>query len=298
MVIDSHLHLIRTQNLNKDVYSRFGMKIPTDTNLDDLVRWLRDCGVEKAIVMGQNMSRIWDSTFGDEYVLQAIDAYPELFAGLISIEPINSRGVFDGDQFEYMNASIQHPRIRGILLTPPYGQYYANDRRVYPFYRATLDANGIVQFHHSAQKGPPAFAPTRYADMFILNDIVVDFPDLRIVVEHLGYPWTEHLFCIMANGREVWTDLAMLYDMPLRTTWSLVLAREYGVLDRIMYASDFVATNHDHFSNNPTDDMSRWLTFVRTGLNDLCRNCGWPLFSDEEIQGILWRNADRLYGLL
>ena len=298
MVIDSHMHLIRKKNFDKETYNRLNMKLPEDTPLENLVSWLKEAGISKAIVMGQDMTRIWKTTFGEKYVLEAVKRYSDFFVGLASIEPIDAYNRFNKEAFEYFEKAITEYGLKGVLLTPPYGQYYSNDKTVYPFYEKALEYDVVVQFHHSAQMGPAILAPTKYADLFRLNDVIVDFPDLKIVVEHLGYPWSEHLFVLMANDNNLWTDLAMMYDRPMKIAWSLVLAKEYGVIDRVMYASDYVCYNYDVFSDQPAEDFKRWINFIKKGLNKVCEECGWPLFSQEEIEGILWKNANRLYKLI
>ncbi|MCK4419952.1 amidohydrolase family protein, partial [Candidatus Aerophobetes bacterium] len=279
-------------------YNRLNMKLPEDTPLEDLVGWLQEAGVSKAVVMGQDMRRIWKTTFGEEYVVQAIKRYPDFFVGLASLEPLDEYNRFNEEAFDYFEKAITEHVLKGILLTPPYGQYYSNDKTVYPFYEKALEYDVVVQFHHSAQMGPAILAPTKYADLFRLNDVIVDFPDLKIVVEHLGYPWSEHLFVLMANDKNLWTDLAMMYDRPMKVVWSLVLAKEYGVINRVMYASDYVCCNYDVFSDKPAEDFKRWINFIKSDLNKICNRCGWPLFSQEEIEGIIWKNANRLYKLI
>jgi predicted TIM-barrel fold metal-dependent hydrolase len=101
----------------------------------------------------------------------------------------------------------------------------------------------------------------------------------------------------MANDRNLWTDLAMMCERPMKVAWSLVLAKEYGVIDRVMYASDYVSFDYDLFSAKPLNDFKKWIRFVRSDLNKICDRCGWPTFTRDEIEGILWRNADRLYNL-
>jgi predicted TIM-barrel fold metal-dependent hydrolase len=295
MIVDSHLHLIQKKNFDQATYERLKLRLPEDTPIEKLVGWLREAGVTRAVVMGQDMSRIWHTTFGEEYVREVVEKYPDLFIGLASLEPLDVYNRFNQPAFEYFEKAIEEYGFRGVLLTPPYGQYYSNDKAVYPFYALAQARGVVVQFHHSAQAGPAILAPTKYADMFRLNDVIVDFPDLRVVVEHIGYPWSEHLFILMANDRNLWTDLAMMYARPMKTVWSLVLAREYGVIDRVMYASDYVCYNYDLFSDNPASDFKKWIDFVRTGMNKICDDCGWPQFSPDEIEGFLWRNADRLY---
>ena len=215
MTVDSHLHLIRKKNFDRDTYRRLKLDLPEDTNIEDLVGWLKDAGVVKAVAMGQDMSRIWKTTFGEEYVLEVVKKYPDFFIGLASVEPIDPYNRFNQTAFDYFERAITEYGLKGVLLTPPYGQYYSNDKTAYPFYETAQKHNVVVQFHHSAQMGPAILAPTKYADLFRLNDVIIDFPDLKIVIEHIGYPWSEHLFILMANDKNLWTDLAMMYERPM-----------------------------------------------------------------------------------
>ena len=80
-------------------------------------------------------------------------------------------------------------------------------------------------------------------------------------------------------------------------TWNMVMAKELGVLDRIMFASDFVAANNDLFGPEPTQDLLSWIDLVRNGMNRICKDSGWPQFTEKEINGILYDNAARLYEL-
>ncbi|MGE5528653.1 MAG: amidohydrolase family protein [Patescibacteria group bacterium] len=294
-IIDGHMHLIRKKNFDVETYRRLRMPLPEDTELDDLVGWLKQAGVVKAVVMGQDMSRIWKTTFGEEYLLESLRRYPDFFIGLASVEPMDAANRFNREAYDYLRRAFETHKLRGVLMTPPYGQFNSNDKTVYPFYELAQEHGAVVQFHHSAQMGPAILAPTRYANLFNLNDLLVDFPDLTFLVEHLGYPWSEHLFVLMANDKNLWTDLAMLYERKTWLAWNLVLAKEYGVIDRVMYASDYVAARYDLYSANPADDFKRWTTFIETGLNQICERSGWPTFTRDELEGILWKNAARLY---
>ena len=153
----------------------------------------------------------------------------------------------------------------------------------------------VVQYHHSAQMGPAILSPTKYVQMEYLNDVMVDFPNLTLIVEHSGYPFSEHLFVLMTNHKKLYCDLAMNFVRPAWLAKNLVLAKEYGVLDRVMFASDYVAAGYDLFGENPANDLKAWIHYLKEELNRICERCGWPLFEKEEIEGILGKNAAALY---
>lgn len=79
--------------------------------------------------------------------------------------------------------------------------------------------------------------------------------------------------------------------------WNMVIDKEYGILDRVMFASDFVGCEYDYFSANPAEDLKRWIHYVEAELNQICERCGWPTFTEAELRGILHDNAARLYGV-
>ena len=202
MIIDSHLHLMQKKNFDKASWDNLNLGVPKDTDIKDLVQWLKKVGVEKAVVMGQDMTRIWNTNMGEDYVVECVKKYPNFLIGLCSIEPLDKLNVFNQSGFDHFKKSISENGLKGVLLTPPYGQYHSNDRACYPFYEEALHHNVVVQYHHSAQIGPGILAPTKYANLFDLNDVILDFPNLKIIVEHIGYPWSNHLFILM-NERKM-----------------------------------------------------------------------------------------------
>lgn len=181
--------------------------------------------------------------------------------------------------------------VRGIVYI------VGNNTAVTGLPQSFKDLSNQEFFGISAAGGPTVLAHTKYVQMENLNDVTFHFPRMKKVVEHIGYPHSEHLFTLMANDENLWTDLAMLYHRPVWMTWNMVLAKEMGVIDRVMFASDFVAANNDLYSDNPTKDLLEWIDLVQHGMNKICRDSGWPTFTEKEINGILHDNAARLYNL-
>lgn len=295
MIIDSHLHVLKQKNFDRDAFENMGLPYPEDTAIDELVNWLKNAGVEKAVIMGQEMKRIWNSSCGEDYVLECARRYPDFFVALLSVEPVNKYGMFDRSALKYFDKAVKEYGFRGVLLTPPYGQYSSDDREVYPFYEKAMELNSVVQFHHSAQLGPIALAPFKYVKPQSLNNVLVDFPQMKVVVEHINYPWYEELFFMMASNPNVYADLAMNYYRPMSLAWNMVKAKEFGVLDRIMYASDYWVAGQGVFSKNPEDDMKKWIELIKNGINKIAERCGWPTLTQAEVDGILYKNAARLY---
>lgn len=295
MVFDAHMHLIKRENFDVENNEKLGMAVPDDTDIDNIVKWWKEAGIVKAVCMGQDMSRIWKNNFGEEHVLECYQRYPDFFIPFASVEPIDEAGRFSVEKYEYFVKAVDEYGFKGVLFTPPYGQFNSNDPTMYPFYEFAQRRDVVVQYHHSAQMGPAVLAPTKHAQMLHLNDVIVDFPNMKIVIEHIGYPWSENLFVLMTNHKKMYCDLAMTFARPYWLAWNLVIAKEYGIIDRVMFASDFVSCNWDYFSDYPPKDLLEWIKYLEEDLNKICEKSGWPMFSEKEIRGILYDNAARLY---
>jgi len=82
----------------------------------------------------------------------------------------------------------------------------------------------------------------RLGDPYLIEDMLVRYPKLRVYTCHFGVEWREHTLALMVGYPQLYTDLgAMLWLNP----WDRKLAKEFladaklaGVLDRVMFGSD------------------------------------------------------------
>ena len=195
--------------------------------------------------------------------------------------------------------------LKGIALAPPYGHWYANDRWAYPFYELAVDVDVPIWFHHSQQYisarqtanfGKYFRCPLKYAQLSILEDVLIDFPEMRCVVEHMGYPYTEELFALMVNHENLFTDQSLMVEpgegRPKRRILMgmyLGMAREYGMLNRIMYGTDLGSTNPEVYVSH----IIKEINFIEHELPDIMTNLGFPALTDKELEGLLSENAAR-----
>jgi predicted TIM-barrel fold metal-dependent hydrolase len=67
----------------------------------------------------------------------------------------------------------------------------------------------------------------------------MDFPDLKMIVAHLGHPWEEDLVALIRKCPNVYTDISAVHYRPWRYWQAMVTAMEYGVAHKILLGSDF-----------------------------------------------------------
>ena len=85
---------------------------------------------------------------------------------------------------EELKRLVEEDGFRGLKLYPTYQQYFLNAPRIYPVYAMAQRLEIPVLIH----TGSSIFSGTRlkYGDPLHLDDVAVDFPDLKLVMAHSG----------------------------------------------------------------------------------------------------------------
>lgn len=291
-MIDAHSHLLQGRHPSHALPQ--SLDDLGDADVDGLMTGLDELGVEAVVTLAQEMSRVRDEWLGSNEL--AADLQKRLngrFIGIAAFEPITRSDQFNAPQFEQVREVVRSGQVRGLLITPPYGHFQVNDRRAYPFYQMAVEYDVPVYVHQGAMFGRPEHAPQYGGHLWTLDQVVVDFPDLRLNIEHMAWPWTEELLAIMAHGPNVHTDVTMLSQRPHMLAWHLTMAYDYGYLDRIFWGTDYVGSDAVAYLERVRVELG----FFQNHLNSILKRCGWPTLSSEQIDGLLGGNIRSFLGL-
>jgi hypothetical protein len=131
----------------------------------------------------------------------------------------------------------------------------------------------------------PRTAPLKYALPLLLEDVAIEFPDLKMVIAHLGHPWIEDTIVLIRKQPNLYSDISALHYRPWQFYNALIAAKEYGVLDKLLFGSDYPFT---------TPEAS--LEGLRT-INRLVEGTSLPRLAAEEIEQIIESPALARLGL-
>lgn len=85
-------------------------------------------------------------------------------------------------------------------------------------------------------------ARLKLGDPYLIEDVLVAYPKLRIYMMHSGEDWYEHALRLMAYYPQLYSDLgAMLWVEPLDQRYAtefLKVAKQSGYLNRVMFGTD------------------------------------------------------------
>lgn len=168
--------------------------------------------------------------------------------------------------------------IRGFKLHPPLQEFHANDKAAYPFYEVVNEAKLPVIFHtgHSGiGTGMPGGGGIRlkYGNPMDIDDVAVDFPDMKIILAHPSFPWQDEAISVCLHKPQVYIDLSgwsPKYFSPVLVQYANTLLKK-----KMLFGSDY-----------PLITPDRWM-----------KDFAEAPFKDEVRPLILKENAVKLLGL-
>ena len=228
-------------------------------------------------------------------LLERLDDAGVWRVGLINYPSPEIMG-FTDDTNDFAARYAQHDRVRLLPFGGVHPRFTADPRgavdrlvesgivclKVHPCHQAFpanaytdgLDALGAV-YRRAEERGLPIMVHTgtsifpgarsKYGHPLELDDIAIDFPDLRIIMAHGGRPlWMSEAFFVLRRHRNVWLDLSGI--PPARLLDYFPRIEEIG--ERVLWGTDWpspgvrdLRTNLDQFLALPLpDELKRRIT--------------------------------------
>lgn len=151
------------------------------------------------------------------YVHELCSQYPDRLIGFASVNPIQEGAA------AVLEAAVKELGLRGLKLHPPLQGFAPNDPAVAPVYRKAVELDIPVVFH----VGTTPFGSLcrlAHANPLLVDDVAVEFPDLRIMLTHLGTLWHNEAFMVVEKNPNVFIDTAAyLYEIPQILTADLLM---------------------------------------------------------------------------
>jgi predicted TIM-barrel fold metal-dependent hydrolase len=270
-VIDMHMHCY-DNNTYFTAPDMYGVMAPenADEHFKQTYEEMHKNNVVKAVISGSlNSVEEWvskdkDSRFIRGYVVDA----PEDLVDTITFKKLIEEG------------KIQVLGEIGAI----YKGHTLSDPGFEPYLRICEEYGIPVAIHTGG--GPPAISyierykdyRLKLGDPFLIEDVLVKHPKLRIYMMHAGAVYYEHAVRLMLAYPQLYTDIAvLLWVHPLPMAYAvdfLKRAKQAGMLDRVMYGSDQMVWPYG---------VSKSIEY----LNSM------DFLTDNEKQDILYNNAAR-----
>jgi predicted TIM-barrel fold metal-dependent hydrolase len=234
VVVDFHVHVAEygmwnpwvheyMKSVNPDVYKNFA----DGMSAKKFLQFMREESLDFAVILAE-IAPLTTGVVKNEFVVEFCRESKRLIP-FASINPVT-----DPNPPKTLVKLIQDSGMKGLKLLPPYQHFYPNDSKLYPLYSKAQELGIPVNFH----TGSSVFknARLKYADPMSLDDVAVDFPDLKIVQAHGGRGfWYDIAFFLAKRHKNVYIDISGLPPMNL-----LKYFPDFEeIADKVVFGSDW-----------------------------------------------------------
>ncbi len=220
------------------------------------------------------LSGIW---VDDRYVSRYVESHPEHLIGFLSVDPTQ-----EGWEQE-MREGHQKLGLRGIKLLPMYAGFRPDDKALNPLWEYAQSKNLPVLLHTGTtfiSKAPLENTLPRW-----LDQVAMRFPDVKIILAHLGHPFEHECVAVIRKHPNLYTDISGLHYRPFQLYHSLMLVQEYGVWDKLLFGSDY-----------PFTTVEATLDGLRQ-LNKMLEGTAFPRLDEQQMEAMIRRNSLKILGL-
>jgi predicted TIM-barrel fold metal-dependent hydrolase len=270
MIVDCHSHIQEypghiSEEFAAEANSRSRGK-PLELHAPPDRHWEAMKSVDKVIVFG---IRAFHSGLSspNEYIADYVQAHPEKIIGFAAVDP--SRDKVE----EVLEHAIDGLKLRGVKVGPIYQNIHPLDERFLPVYEFCQKRNLPIMIHQGTTF--PRRAPLKFSLPILLEDVALKFPHLKMVIAHMGHPWIAETVVMIRKQPNFYADISALHYRPWQFYNALICAKEYGVLNKLLFGSDYPYTNPDASMRD------------LRAINTIVQGTNLPKLSAEEIEALI-----------
>jgi len=119
----------------------------------------------------------------------------------------------------------------------------------------------------------------------LLDEIALRYPELRIVIAHMGHPWFDETVAVIRRHPHVYADVSALVSRRWLLYQALLAAVEYRVTHKLLFGTDY-----PFFTARQTIDGLRSVTGAAFGSS-------MPAIDEQVVEEIVHRPALDLLGI-
>jgi predicted TIM-barrel fold metal-dependent hydrolase len=240
--------------------------------VEEVAAYYRERNMAAVVFTVDAITQTGRAAVRNDEIAEVAAANPDVLIPFGSVDPHRE------DAVDEVRRLIAEHDLRGFKFHPNIQAFFPNDEAFYPLYEAIQEA-GVPALFHTGHSGIGTGLPggggirLKYSNPIYVDDVAVDFPDLKIVLAHPSFPWQDEAISVALHKRQVYIDLSgwsPKYFPPQLVRYANTLLR-----DRVLFGSDF-----------PMITPERWL-----------KDFEQAAFKDEVRPLILKQNAARLLGL-
>jgi predicted TIM-barrel fold metal-dependent hydrolase len=210
---------------------------------------------ERAVLLNMVSYHEWGRALPNDYLAKYCRDYPDMFVGLGGVDPhLGARAAVR--ETERCKNELG---LIGLKFHPAYQDCFPNDQKLmYPILEACEALDLCVLIHTGTTR--MTRCKIRSCQPIAIDDIATDFPNLRIIMGHSGWPWASEALAVAWRHEHVyidlsgwlpryiyWTDPIIFQYMNTVLQDKFVFGSDYPAIDPKVWIDDFNATIENGF---------------------------------------------------
>lgn len=278
MIIDCHTHMWRyPDHLSQQIYDeqaavarRTGQGMNPDLTVEPEAHWAAMAPVDRAVVFGLR-AKASGYDVPNDYVAAYVKQHPEKLIGFAGIDPNEPDPVGEIDR------CVSELGMRGLKLSPVYSHFDPWDLKVYPIYERAQSLKLPTLWHSAGTL--LSQGSLDYASPILLDRVAREFPDLVIILAHLGKPFYRETAVMVRKHANVYADVSSVLYHPFEFYQTLLMFHEWRVMHKLLLGSDYPWMT----PQGQIDALYR--------ANEMTDKTNMPRIPEQELQSIVEENA-------
>jgi predicted TIM-barrel fold metal-dependent hydrolase len=256
---------------------------------DRLILEMDEAGINKTVIVGLDYDFLFRGKINfkgyNDYVASIIEEYPNRFIGFAGIDPRRGK-----EAIQELERCVEQG-FKGVKLWPLTG-FYPDDPAFYSFYERVQEL-GVIILCHTGECPPSTYI--KYCAPRYIDKVAVDFPDIKIIMAHIGRPWTSEAISIATKNSNVYFDISgwepAFKRMPVALLQTLAQAKLSCGIEKILFGTDWLLFT-------PMVSLKNWVKGIKKmKMTPPLKLMGLPEFTDEDKNKILGENAKNVLGI-
>jgi len=205
---------------------------------DEVIKDFAEAGVEAVLVAFDIETASATPPCTNEYVAGLRDRHRDrILQAWAAVDPLKGEVAI-----RQASTAIRELHMLGFHFHPIMGRFAVDDRRFYPLWE-TIDDLGVPVMIDVGTTGMGAGLPgglgakIRHAHPLAIDELAADFPTLKIVAAHPGWPWVDEMIAVALHKGNVFWELSGW--APKYFPEAVKRDMRGRLQDKVMFGSDY-----------------------------------------------------------
>lgn len=185
MIIDCHAHIGRNEHINYSV--------------DQLLHSMDSARIDRSLVFACNFNNC-----PNDFLFEQVSDHRDRLSTVLAYHPETSNYPRLGP-LKYI---LESGDVAAMKVYLGYDHWFANDQRIYYLLSITSKLGIPVIFHCGDCLNSIKCAKLKFAHPLGIDEVAVDFPEQKIVIAHIGFPWHRDTAEVCYKNKNVFTDIS------------------------------------------------------------------------------------------